>query len=79
VGGEGGQISWPGFGAYCAAKHALEALSEALAAEVAGFGVRVLVVEPGEFRTRLFGQGFRAQLAAIAADVDAADGIETGY
>jgi NAD(P)-dependent dehydrogenase (short-subunit alcohol dehydrogenase family) len=43
----------PGFGAYCAAKFALEGLSEALAAEVAPFGVRVLIVEPGAFRTAL--------------------------
>lgn len=43
----GGQVVLPGFGAYCAAKFALEAMSEALAAEVAPFGVRVLIVEPG--------------------------------
>ena len=29
----GGQVSMPGFGAYCAAKFALEGLSDALAAE----------------------------------------------
>ncbi|MDT7802423.1 MAG: hypothetical protein QOI78_5856 [Actinomycetota bacterium] len=52
----GGQLSMPGFGAYCAAKFALEGLSEALAAEVAPFGVRVLIVEPGAFRTE-FGGG----------------------
>jgi NAD(P)-dependent dehydrogenase (short-subunit alcohol dehydrogenase family) len=52
----GGQISPPGFVAYCSAKFALEAASEALAAEVAPFGVRVLIVEPGSFRTE-FGGG----------------------
>jgi NAD(P)-dependent dehydrogenase (short-subunit alcohol dehydrogenase family) len=56
----GGLTTAPGFGGYCAAKHALEALSESLAAEVAPFGVRVLIVEPGAFRTRLFGAGFRS-------------------
>ena len=55
----GGVVTAPGFGAYCAAKHALEAVSECLAAEVAPFGVRVLIVEPGAFRTRLFGSAFR--------------------
>ena len=55
----GGVVTAPGFGPYCAAKHALEAVSEALAAEVAPFGIRVLVVEPGAFRTRLFGSAFR--------------------
>lgn len=55
----GGLMTAPGFGAYCAAKHALEAVSESLAAEVAPFGVRVLIVEPGAFRTSLFGSAFR--------------------
>ena len=36
----GGQVTMPGFGAYCAAKFALEGLSESLAAEVAPFGIR---------------------------------------
>jgi NAD(P)-dependent dehydrogenase (short-subunit alcohol dehydrogenase family) len=52
----GGQLSMPGFGAYSAAKFALEGISEALAAEVAPFGVQVLIVEPGAFRTE-FGGG----------------------
>ncbi|MEU3271256.1 oxidoreductase [Saccharomonospora sp. NPDC006951] len=47
----GGQVSMPGFGAYCAAKFALEGLSDALAAEVEPHGVRVLIVEPGAFAT----------------------------
>jgi NAD(P)-dependent dehydrogenase (short-subunit alcohol dehydrogenase family) len=55
----GGFTTAPGFGPYCAAKHALEALSESLAAELTPFGVRVLIVEPGAFRTRLFGGAFR--------------------
>jgi len=62
----GGFITAPGFGPYCAAKHALEALSEALASEVAPFGIRVLIVEPGAFRTSLFGSAFRS-LPAIEA------------
>jgi len=56
----GGLTTAAGFGAYCAAKHALEGLSECLAKEVAAFGVRVLIVEPGAFRTSLFGAGFRS-------------------
>jgi NAD(P)-dependent dehydrogenase (short-subunit alcohol dehydrogenase family) len=52
----GGQLSPPGYGAYCATKFALEGISEALAAEVAPFGVKVLIVEPGSFRTE-FGGG----------------------
>jgi NAD(P)-dependent dehydrogenase (short-subunit alcohol dehydrogenase family) len=59
----GGLVSPPGFSAYCAAKHALEAFSESLAAEVAPFGVRVLIVEPGNFRTRLLGGSMRTMPA----------------
>ncbi|HEX3763782.1 MAG TPA: oxidoreductase [Kofleriaceae bacterium] len=67
----GGIITAPGYGAYCAAKHALEAVSESLAAEVAPLGIRVLIVEPGAFRTQLFGAGYRAMPAieAYAATV----------
>lgn len=58
-----GLVTVPGFGPYCAVKHALEALSESLAGEIAPFGLRVLIVEPGAFRTRLFGPAFRAMPA----------------
>jgi NAD(P)-dependent dehydrogenase (short-subunit alcohol dehydrogenase family) len=51
----GGQMSFPGAGAYSATKWALEGISEALVGEVAPFGIRVLVVEPGAFRTGLHG------------------------
>ncbi|MFF5470196.1 oxidoreductase [Streptomyces achromogenes] len=53
----GGQLSFAGFGAYSGTKFALEGISEALADEVADFGIKVLIVEPGAFRTSLFGDG----------------------
>jgi NAD(P)-dependent dehydrogenase (short-subunit alcohol dehydrogenase family) len=56
----GGLTTGAGFGAYCAAKHGLEGLSECLAKELVPFGVRVLIVEPGAFRTSLFGSAFRS-------------------
>ena len=47
----GGKLTFPGAGFYHATKHAVEALSDALRFEVAGFGVDVIVVEPGIIRT----------------------------
>ncbi|MCP2169153.1 SDR family NAD(P)-dependent oxidoreductase [Goodfellowiella coeruleoviolacea] len=46
-----GLTAFPGWALYCAGKFALEGLSEALAAEVADFGIEVTIVEPGYFRT----------------------------
>ncbi|MDP9082102.1 MAG: oxidoreductase [Bacteroidota bacterium] len=55
----GGQLSFAGFGAYSASKFALEGLSEALAAEVTPLGIKVLIVEPGSFRTELAGSAMK--------------------
>ena len=48
----GGRLTLPGGGVYHATKHAVEALSDALRFEVKGFGVDVVVVEPGVIKTR---------------------------
>ncbi len=67
----GGQVAYPGFSAYCATKFALEGYSEALAAEVGPLGIRVLVVEPGAFRTSFSGGGLveSQEIAAYAETV----------
>jgi NAD(P)-dependent dehydrogenase (short-subunit alcohol dehydrogenase family) len=43
----GGKLTFPGGGVYHATKHAVEALSDALRFEVKGFGIDVVVIEPG--------------------------------
>jgi NAD(P)-dependent dehydrogenase (short-subunit alcohol dehydrogenase family) len=43
----GGRLSFPGGGAYHGSKYALEAMSDVLRFEVGGFGIKVIVVEPG--------------------------------
>jgi NAD(P)-dependent dehydrogenase (short-subunit alcohol dehydrogenase family) len=53
----GGQVTAPGFAVYCATKFALEGFTETLQEEVAPFGIRTLIVEPGAFRTGLFRPG----------------------
>ncbi|MFE2989292.1 oxidoreductase [Streptomyces sp. NPDC059262] len=66
----GGQMSFAGFSAYSGTKFALEGFSEALAAEVGPLGIKVLVVEPGAFRTSLFGStSVSAELDDYAATV----------
>jgi NAD(P)-dependent dehydrogenase (short-subunit alcohol dehydrogenase family) len=62
----GGRMTFPGGGAYHATKHAVEALSDAMRFELRGFGVAVVVVEPGLIKTR-FGD-----TAAGSIDPDAA-------
>src|SRR4051812_20381784 len=63
----GGKLVFPGGGYYHATKYAVEALSDALRFEVAGFGVRVVVVEPGAIRTQ-FAQAATAALAGATRD-----------
>ncbi|OLT11704.1 short-chain dehydrogenase/reductase [Pseudonocardia sp. CNS-139] len=63
----GGRMSFAGVSAYSATKFALEGLSEALAPEVAPFGICVLVVEPGAFRTSLHSGASRQETAVIPA------------
>ncbi len=47
----GGRLTFPGGGAYHGTKHAVEAFSDALRFEVAGFGIQVVVIEPGLITT----------------------------
>ncbi|MTD15513.1 SDR family NAD(P)-dependent oxidoreductase [Nakamurella sp. YIM 132087] len=64
----GGVGSMPLLGLYNAAKWALEGFSEALAAEVAGFGIRVTIAEPGGFATDWGGSSMRFATPDTAYD-----------
>ncbi len=55
----GGNMSFGGFSAYSASKFALEGASEALAQEVAPFGIKTMIVEPGAFRTEFAGDALK--------------------
>ncbi len=66
----GGKITFPGGGVYHATKFSVEALSDVLRYEVAKFGIKVVIVEPGLIRTKFA----EAATAAMATGADSAGG-----
>ena len=66
----GGISAFPTVGAYHASKWALEGLSQSLAQEVAGFGIKVTLIEPGGFSTDWGGSS-----AKRATQIDAYDSV----
>jgi NADP-dependent 3-hydroxy acid dehydrogenase YdfG len=71
IGSMGGRLVFPGGGLYHATKYAVEALSDALRFEVRGFGVDVILIEPGLITTR-FGE------VASGSVSEGADASSTG-
>lgn len=69
-----GQLAFPGWGLYCAAKHAVEGLTESLAGEVAEHGIRVTIVEPGYFDTDFLRPG---ALALAGTEIAAYPAVHT--
>jgi NAD(P)-dependent dehydrogenase (short-subunit alcohol dehydrogenase family) len=65
----GGRLTFPGGGAYHGTKHAVEALSDALRFEVRGFGIDVVLIEPGLIKTR-FGETAAGSIGAAEAASD---------
>jgi NADP-dependent 3-hydroxy acid dehydrogenase YdfG len=63
----GGRLTFPGGGLYHASKYSVEAISDALRFEVRGFGVEVIVIEPGLIVTS-FGDTAAGSVQATSAD-----------
>lgn len=57
VGSVSGRVGFPGYGPYAASKFAVEGYSESLRHEMSPYGVRVVLVEPGAFRTKIWHKG----------------------
>jgi NAD(P)-dependent dehydrogenase (short-subunit alcohol dehydrogenase family) len=69
VGSMGGRLTFPGGGHYHATKYALEALSDALRFELRGFGIDVVLLEPGLITTE-FGEAATASMADVSSSSD---------
>lgn len=67
-----GRRAAPGSGYYSATKFAVEGLSDALRREVRPLGIRVMVVEPGAFRTEFAGGSLKQAASSIADYADTA-------
>ncbi len=65
----GGKLTFPGGGYYHATKYAVEAISDALRFEVRGFGVSVVLIEPGLIRSG-FSKAATAQMDLPAVDAE---------
>ncbi|MDZ4375959.1 MAG: SDR family NAD(P)-dependent oxidoreductase [Phenylobacterium sp.] len=61
-----GRIIVPNIGTYCSGKWGLEAAFEAMAYEIAPFGIEVTIIEPGGYPTRIWETGAKAVEAMIA-------------
>jgi NAD(P)-dependent dehydrogenase (short-subunit alcohol dehydrogenase family) len=77
LGSAAGLVTPPASGAYSMTKYALEALSDALRLEVRGFGIRVVLIEPGAVRTKFMATSWatlpseEGPYAAFTRNVDA--------
>ena len=67
IGSMGGKLTFPGGGIYHATKYAVEAISDAMRFETQGFGVHVVLVEPGLISTEF-----------AHAAVESTDGLSAG-
>ncbi len=61
-----GRVAFPGYGPYAASKFAVEGFTETLRHELAPLGIGVVLVEPGAYRTPIWGKGLEGM--ALTAD-----------
>jgi NADP-dependent 3-hydroxy acid dehydrogenase YdfG len=80
-----GHVTMPVIGYYCSSKWAFEAIHESLAAEVASFGIKVTIIEPGAYATEFgsqeslkFAQGMDVYTDFKAQFVDSLKNMERG-
>jgi NAD(P)-dependent dehydrogenase (short-subunit alcohol dehydrogenase family) len=73
-----GLVTLPMQGIYCATKHAVESLSDAMRQELAPFGIRVVIVEPGAIQTA-FGDTALGQKASYTAESTPYDSAFQAY
>ena len=83
IGSMGGKLTFPGGGIYHSTKYAVEAISDAMRFEVQGFGVQIVLIEPGLIRTEFADTAvgsvadlddgpyaeFNARVGAVTADI----------
>lgn len=72
-----GLASFPTTGSYSASKAAIEGLADSLAQEVAAFGIKVTIIEPGPFATDFAGSSVNS--APLAAYGDVRDAVNASF
>jgi NAD(P)-dependent dehydrogenase (short-subunit alcohol dehydrogenase family) len=70
----GGLRGYPSNGVYCATKFALEGITQALATEIAPFGLHAFIIEPGYFRTQFLSGAAASSAANLAPALPAYEG-----
>jgi NAD(P)-dependent dehydrogenase (short-subunit alcohol dehydrogenase family) len=63
-----GKVAFPGMSPYIASKHAIEGWSESLRLEMQPFGVKVVLIEPGSYKTNIWSSGKQVAVKSLASD-----------
>lgn len=63
-----GKVAFPGLSPYIASKHAIEGWSESLRLEMQPFGVKVVLIEPGSYKTNIWSSGKQVAGKSLQSD-----------